>query len=64
LGFDLRDGAPADVQAVQLALGGKCLLGQGKLVSPLLDLFANNVGGFSGSGHVYEFGLDNTGRRN
>ena len=42
-----------------MALGGKLLLRQIELITPFLDFFANDVGGFSFSGHVHECELDN-----
>lgn len=54
LRFDLGQGSTADVQPVQLALGGKCLLCEAKLVAPLSDLRPDDVGRCLGSGHWLE----------
>jgi hypothetical protein len=44
---------------MHLALRGKLFLGEAKLVAPLLDLFANDVGWMSCSGHARKCELDN-----
>jgi hypothetical protein len=44
---------------MQLAVGGKLLLRQINFITPLLDFFANDVGGFSFSCHVQKCELDN-----
>jgi hypothetical protein len=52
LRFDLRNRAATEIEPVQLAFCGEFLLRQGKGVAPLLNLFANHVGGLSFSGHA------------
>lgn len=45
--LNLRDRRSADVPSVQLAPRGKLFLGEPKNITPLLYLFANDVGGMS-----------------
>src|SRR6185437_4770748 len=49
--LNLRQGAPADVQPVELTLRGKFLLSKPNLVSPLSDLRSNDICWGFGSGH-------------
>ena len=50
--FNLGNGSAADVEAMQLAVGGELLLGQAQFVAPFLNLFPDNICRFLGSGHA------------
>src|ERR1035437_7548931 len=54
LRLNLGQSPTTDVQSAQLALGGKLLLRQPKLIPPLADLRPDYVGGCFGSGHALE----------
>ena len=51
-GFNLGESPPADIQAVQLAASGQCLLGQIQFVAQFPDLRSYDVGRCFGSGHA------------